>query len=109
MKTNKFPMERIALHPDDIKKNRKKHVRTKPYNKRKRPCNYKGDDPWIEDINIFKAVSFARQIMKDDNKSIELAMHIASKHYKVPLHQTAVAMGKLAASRKKRMFSKGLV
>ena len=97
-------MERVGnvTHPDDIpieKKPRKKAVRKKKYNNRKPPANYdiENDDPWIENKQVFKAVSFVRKMINEDNEPIELAIHIAAKYYKLSNYEVAKEMGRLGA------------
>lgn len=55
------------------------------------------DRPYIEDINVFKAVNFARAIVKKGKDSMGLAIYKAAKYYKVPETDVAKQMGKFAS------------
>jgi hypothetical protein len=54
--------------------------------------------PYIKDINFFKAISYARSLMKKEKIPIQLAMFKAAKFYKRDLSDVAKYMGKLGAS-----------
>lgn len=51
---------------------------------------------YIEDSQVFKAVSFVRSMLKK-GEPIGIAIHIAAKHYKVDKHEVAKEFGKHAA------------
>ena len=54
---------------------------------------------FIEDETLFKAVSFATAIRKNDRCDYGLAIHIAAKHYKVSEEDVAREVGNIGRGR----------
>lgn len=57
---------------------------------------FKKDAPFIDDVQLFKAVSFARSIFNKEGK-MGLAIYKAAKYYKVNPDDVAHHMGKFAS------------
>ncbi len=52
--------------------------------------------PYIKDVNVFKAVSFASMMMKK-GKSRPIAISQAANYYNVDMHDVASELGKRGA------------
>ena len=91
----------LPTHPDDIKKPRKKHAKQlkNPHRRRAKPKNYVSDDPWLENKQVWKALSFVRAMINEDEPvPIGLAIYKAAKYYKVTQKEVAQASQSLAIS-----------
>ncbi len=55
--------------------------------------------PWIEDKQVFRAVSFASSMVKKGQKP-RVAIHVASKYYNVCTTDIASELGKRGAIKK---------
>jgi hypothetical protein len=86
----------LPTHKDDEVKARS----YKPRSTKKRGYRENSRD-YIEDDNVFKAFSFARNMINDDNKPIALAIHIAAKYYNVSRYELAKEMGRFGIVVKK--------
>lgn len=72
------------------------HQRIREYRRE----NLNSDFPvFIEDETLFKAVSFAKAIRKNDRCSYGLAIHVAAKHYKVSEEDVAREIGNIGRGR----------
>jgi hypothetical protein len=60
---------------------------------------------FIEDETLFKAVSFAKTIRKNDKCSYGLAIHKAAKHYKVSEEDVAREVGNIGRGRRQWKIS----
>jgi hypothetical protein len=111
----------VPPHPDDVAehakmleksiKKREQYVarverkqRKERYRSTRKYRDYGEDSPHIENLQVFKAVSFARAILAKDKLPIEICMHKAAKYYKVALAEVAREMGRLGSFvRKKKL------
>ena len=62
----------------------------------------KYDMPYIEDISVFRAVMFARHIIREGDKSTGVAISIAAQYYDVDQSEVAHHVGIAASNVNKR-------